>query len=132
MTSPHCSPKLSSSVKVLREGLSILEREFVDFKEKTLTCLHNNSEKQHPAVSEPSSMVLQQKAEIHELYQAMKELEEDNQALRLALRRVMEDLSQHSTTQSNQLQTLQAEVRTLRQEFFFFIVYFYVKHRSCI
>ena len=40
------TPKLASSVRTLKEGLSVLEQEFIDFKERTLYVLHQNNSSQ--------------------------------------------------------------------------------------
>ncbi|KAL6455154.1 hypothetical protein MHYP_G00364070 [Metynnis hypsauchen] len=82
-------PKLTSSVRTLKEGLSVLKQEFIDFKERTLSVLHQNNNIQ-PA-GELYSLLKQQRDKIRELQQAMRELEEHNQYLRTAL--VTEELT---------------------------------------
>ncbi|KAL7379830.1 hypothetical protein ABVT39_006651 [Epinephelus coioides] len=85
------SPKLSSNLRVLKEGISVLEREFIEFREKTLSSLQRSDDSQ--LVEEMYSTVQHQRYQIDELQQAVRELEEDNRSLRGTLKRVIEELT---------------------------------------
>lgn len=80
--SPETTPRFSNSLKTLKERLSVLEREFMEFRERTLVSLHQKTTIDRPQ-NETYTLILQQRDQIRELQQAMRELEEDNQSLRM-------------------------------------------------
>ncbi|KAJ8369592.1 hypothetical protein SKAU_G00096200 [Synaphobranchus kaupii] len=112
--SPECTPKLSNNLRALKEGLYILEREFMEFRERTLTILHQCTNDNRQPVEEIYSMVRQHKDEIGELQQAMRELEEDKQSLRTALRTVTEELA--IFTQSSPTLMLHKETKRAKED----------------
>ncbi|KAK6321911.1 hypothetical protein J4Q44_G00067030 [Coregonus suidteri] len=66
-------------------------------------------------IEEEISLVRQHRDAIRVLQCAMKNVEEDNQALRMEVRRLREELS--STVNTSHMQDLQKELHELRQEF---------------
>ncbi len=112
------SPKISSNLRVLKKGISVLEREFIEFREKTLSSLQRPDDS-HLGVKEMYSTVQQQRHQIDELQQAVRELEEDNRSLRETLKRVIEELASthHSCPTQSPHQEIQQPLHQETQEF---------------
>lgn len=104
--SPETTPRFSNNLKTLKEGLSVLEREFIKFRERTLVSLHQKTSNDQTK-NETHTLILQQRDQIRELQQAMRELEEDNQSLRMMLRSIREEIT--SINQFRSRQALQEE-----------------------
>lgn len=107
----HVSPRIAINLNSIKENIHTLEREFVEFKDKMLS----GSQLQKPPTSQPGdelwTMVRQQREEIKELHAALRELEEDNQDLRMELRRLKEfQLSEQYST----IEALRGEVHELK------------------
>ncbi len=62
------SSKISSNLRVLKEGISVLEREFIEFREKTLSSLQRPDDS-HLGVKEMYSTVQQQRHQIDDMLQ---------------------------------------------------------------
>lgn len=109
--SEHVSPRVTINLNSIKENIHTLEREFVEFKDKMLSV----TQLQKPPTSQPGdelwTMVRQQRDEIRELHAALRELEEDNQGLRMELRRMKEfQLSE----QPNAIEALRRELYDLK------------------
>lgn len=80
--SPDTSPRISNSLRTMIEGLSVLEREFMEFREKTL-CKLDQETSDNRVENQNHTLIFQQQDQIRELQQAVRDLEEDNQSLRM-------------------------------------------------
>ncbi|MGH0133489.1 UNVERIFIED_CONTAM: hypothetical protein FKN15_055731 [Acipenser sinensis] len=81
------SPKVYNNIKALRECLSVLELQFIEFKEHTLTSLNQPSPTQQLR-DEVTRLKIEHRAEVQELRAELRGLEEDNQAMKTELRRL--------------------------------------------
>lgn len=84
-----------------------MEREFMEFREKTMASLNQKIFNNQPN-NETHTLILQQRDQIRELQQAIRELEEDNQSLRMMLRTTREDIT--NIRQSSTRPALEEEV----------------------
>ncbi|XP_058863011.1 mucin-6-like [Acipenser ruthenus] len=88
---PPLTPRLPSTVQHLKECLSLLEVEFAEFKELTLTTLTENDLVQQIR-DEVRQVRNEARASIRELGAEMGELRQDNEALRNELAKLREEL----------------------------------------
>ncbi|XP_041958446.1 uncharacterized protein LOC121716833 [Alosa sapidissima] len=107
----HVSPKVAINLNSIKDNIHVLEREFVEFKDKMLSGLQLQSCTSQPR-DELWTMVRQQRDEIRELHAALRELEEDNQGLRMELRNLK--VFQHSE-QLNAIDALRSELHDLKK-----------------
>ncbi|MGH0174792.1 UNVERIFIED_CONTAM: hypothetical protein FKN15_069184 [Acipenser sinensis] len=106
------SPKVYNNIKALRECLSVLELQFIEFKEHTLTNMNQPSPTQQLR-DEVTRLKSEHRAEVQELRAALRGLEEDNQAMKTELRRLREEHSK--TAQASQMRSLQRDLEGLRE-----------------
>ncbi|RXM95513.1 hypothetical protein EOD39_16782 [Acipenser ruthenus] len=106
------SPKVYNNIKALRECLSVLELQFIEFKEHTLTSLNQPSPTQQLR-DEMTRLKSEHRAEVQELRAALRGLEEDNQAMKTELRRLREEHCK--TAQASQMRSLQRDLEGLRE-----------------
>ncbi|MGH0144749.1 UNVERIFIED_CONTAM: hypothetical protein FKN15_053529 [Acipenser sinensis] len=106
------SPKVYNNIKALRECLSVLELQFIEFKEHTLTSLNQPSPTQQLR-DEVTRLKSEHRAEVQELRAALRGLEEDNQAMKTEPRRLREEHSK--TAQASQMRSLQRDLEGLRE-----------------
>lgn len=76
--SPESTPRFTNNLKTIKEGLSVLEREFMEFREKTMASLHQNKIVNNQPNNETHTLILQQRDQIRELQQTIRKLEENN------------------------------------------------------
>ncbi|MGH0122848.1 UNVERIFIED_CONTAM: hypothetical protein FKN15_008555 [Acipenser sinensis] len=106
------SPKVYNNIRTLKECLSVLELQFIEFKEHTLTSMNQPSPTQQLR-DEVTRLESEHRAEVQELRVALRGLEEDNQAMKTELRRLREEHSK--TAQASQMRSLQRDLEGLRE-----------------
>ncbi len=56
--SPESTPRFTNNIKTIKEGLSVLEREFMEFREKTMASPHKKISNNQPN-NEIHTLILQ-------------------------------------------------------------------------